>query len=165
MYQLCVWIHIMMAAIWVGGLVYTALVVVPYALGHEPEERQRILRAFGRRFRWIGWGAVEIAVVTGLGNLTLRYPSVPIPQLFNGQAFHANVAGEAAATWLPWKLGLVGLMIVLMIFHDVTSIRAAKRYEGSREAAPGNRAGTIAAGLATVVALAVIYVSVRLVRG
>ncbi|HEY6332939.1 MAG TPA: hypothetical protein VI756_26680 [Blastocatellia bacterium] len=165
MYQLCVWIHITMAAIWVGGLVYTALVVVPYALGHEPEERQRILRGFGRRFRLIGWGAVGTAVMSGLGNLALRYPPVTSAQLFNGQAFRADVAGEAAATWLPWKLGLVGLMIVLMAFHDITSIRAAKKYEGSRDAAPGNRAGTIAASLATVIALAVIYVSVRLVRG
>jgi hypothetical protein len=56
-------------------------------------------------------------------------------------------------------------MIALMAFHDITSIRAARNYEGSKDAAPGNRAGSMAAAVATLVALAVLYVSVRLVRG
>ena len=60
---------------------------------------------------------------------------------------------------------LVAVMIGLMLFHDITSMRAAKRYAGSPDDAPGNRAGSRAAALATLVALAVLYVSVRLVRG
>ena len=60
---------------------------------------------------------------------------------------------------------LVLVMIGLMAFHDITSIRAAKRYEGSPHVAPGNRAGSRAAALATLVAILVLYVSVRLVRG
>ena len=42
MYFLNVWIHILAAAVWTGGLIYTAAVVVPFALKHEGEERQRI---------------------------------------------------------------------------------------------------------------------------
>jgi len=164
-YQICVWIHILMAITWVGGLIYTASVVVPLAVRREPAERQRMLREFGRRFRWIGWGAVAIAIVTGLGNLTLRYSPVRLGQLFNGEAFQAGKVDEFTAIWLPWKLFLVALMILLMAFHDITSIRAAKKYQGDRKAAPGNRAGSAAAAFATLVALAVIYVSVRLVRG
>ena len=60
---------------------------------------------------------------------------------------------------------LVALMIALMLFHDITSIRAARNYTGPAGAAPGNRAGSMAAALATLVAIAVLYVSVRLVRG
>src|SRR5262249_16723826 len=165
MYQICVWIHILMAITWVGGLIYTATVVVPLAVRRESVERQRMLRMFGRRFRWIGWGAVAIAIVTGLGNLTLRYSPIKIRQLFNGQAFEVGKVDEFTAIWLPWKLFLVALMILLMAFHDINSIRAARKYQGDREAAPGNRAGSAAAALATLIALAVIYVSVRLVRG
>jgi uncharacterized membrane protein len=165
MYQICVWIHILMAMTWVGGLIYTAAVVVPLAIRREPEERQRILRTFGRRFRWIGWGAVAVAILTGLGNLTLRYTPIKISQLFNGQAFEPGRVDEFTAIWLPWKLALVGLMVLLMAFHDITSMRAARKYKGDRESAPGNRAGSAAAALATLVALAVVYVSVRLVRG
>lgn len=165
MYQICVWVHILMAMTWVGGLIYTAAVVVPVAVRRDPAERQRILRTFGRRFRWIGWGAVAIAIITGIGNLTLRYSPVKISQLFNGEAFEPGKVDEFTAIWLPWKLALVILMILLMAFHDITSTRAARRYEGDAGAAPGNRAGSAAAALATVVALAVVYVSVRLVRG
>jgi len=32
MYFLNVWIHILAAAVWTGGLIYTAAVVVPFAL-------------------------------------------------------------------------------------------------------------------------------------
>jgi hypothetical protein len=60
---------------------------------------------------------------------------------------------------------LVAVMVALMAFHDITSIRAAKEYKGSPAAAPGNRAGSTAAAIATLVAIAVLYVSVRLVRG
>ena len=165
MYQLNVWIHILMAAVWTGGLIYTAAVVVPFAISHETQERQRILRGIARRFRWIGWGAIVVLILTGLGNLMLRPTPIRISQLFNGEAFNPDLVDRFIAVWLPWKLLLVGVMIGLMLFHDITSIRAAKRYEGSPDAAPGNRSGSRAAALATLVAIAVLYVSVRLVRG
>lgn len=165
MYQLSVWIHILMAAVWTGGLIYTAAVAVPFAVSHEAQERQRILRGLARRFRWIGWGSIAVSIITGLGNLLLRLSPIRIGQLFNGEAFNPDIVDRFIAVWLPWKLLLVAVMIALMLFHDITSIRAAKRYEGSQEAAPGNRAGSRAAAIATLVAIAVLYVSVRLVRG
>jgi putative copper resistance protein D len=165
MYQVNVWIHILMAAVWVGGLIYTAAVVVPYAVSRQPDERQRILRGFGRRFRWIGWGSIVVLILTGLGNLTLRYSPIRLGQLFNGEAFDPTKVDGFIAIWLPWKLMLVAFMIALMLFHDITSIKAARNYTGPADAAPGNRAGSMAAALATLVAIAVLYVSVRLVRG
>ncbi|MCI0489546.1 MAG: CopD family protein [Blastocatellia bacterium] len=154
-----------MAAIWVGGLIYTAAVAVPFAVSHEAEERQRILRGLGRRFRRIAWVAMAVLIITGLGNLLLRYSPIRISQLFNGEAFDPNKVDGFIAVWLPWKLMLVVVMIVLMLYHDITSIQAAKRHEGSRESAPGRRSGTMAAALATLLAIAIVYVSVRMVRG
>jgi uncharacterized membrane protein len=165
MYQLNVWIHILMAAIWTGGLIYTAAVVVPFAISHEAQERQRILRGLARRFRWIGWGSIVVLIFTGLGNLVFRLSPIKISQLFNGEAFNPDLVDRFIAIWLPWKLMLVAVMVGLMLFHDITSMRAAKKYGGSPGDAPGNRAGSRAAALATLVALAVLYVSVRLVRG
>jgi len=145
--------------------VYTAAVAVPFAVTHEAAERQRILRGLGRRFRWIGWSSIVILFVTGLGNLILRLSPIHLRQLFNGEAFDANKVDGFIAVWLPWKLALVVIMIALMAFHDVTSIRAARRHEGSADTAPGSRAGSMAAAWATLIAIAVLYVSVRLVRG
>jgi copper resistance protein D len=165
MYFLCVWLHILAAAVWTGGLIYTAAVVVPFALSHQGEERQRILRGLGRRFRWIGWGSVAVLILTGIGNLVLRLTPIKFSQILNGELFNPERVERLIAVWLPWKLMLVIVMIGLMAFHDITSIQAAKRYEGSPDGAPGNRLGSRAAALATLVAILVLYVSVRLVRG
>lgn len=165
MYEISVWIHILMAAIWVGGLVYTAAVAVPFAVSQGGEERQRTLRGLGRRFRRIGWGAIVVLIITGLGNLLLRPSPVRLNQLLNGEAFDPQRVYEPIATWLPWKLILIAVMVALMIYHDITSTRAARMHEGSAETAPGNRGGSMAAALATLLAIAILYVSVRLVRG
>lgn len=165
MYRLSVWLHILLAAVWVGGLVYTAAVVVPFAVSHPKDERQRILRGIARRFRWIGWGSIIVLVITGLTNLILRYSPIYPMQLINGEAYDADKVDRVIAVWLPWKLALVLLMVALMLFHDITSIRASRRHSEMGDAAPGNRAGSMAAALATLLALAVLYVSVRLVRG
>lgn len=165
MYFLNVWVHILAAAIWTGGLVYTAAVVVPFAISHPADERQRILRALARRFRWIAWGSIVVLIITGIGNLTLRLSPIRFSQILNGDVFDPAKVETLIAIWLPWKLMLVILMIGLMAYHDVTSIQAAKGFEGSPERAPGNRMGSRAAALATLLAILVLYVSVRLVRG
>ena len=165
MYFLSVWLHILAATVWVGGLIYTAAVAVPFALTHEVSERQRLLRGLARRFRWIGWGSIAVLFITGLGNLTLRLSPIRFSQILNGDLFNPEKVEQLIAIWLPWKLMLVIAMIGLMAFHDITSIQAAKRYEGSRDAAPGNRMGSRAAALATLLAIAILYVSVRMVRG
>ena len=165
MYFISVWLHILAAAVWTGGLIYTAAVVVPFALSHQGEQRQRILRGLARRFRWIAWGSIVVSIVTGIGNLVLRLTPIKLSQIFSGEVFDPAKVESLIAIWLPWKLLLVIVMIGLMAFHDITTIRAAKRYEGSPDAAPGNRMGSRAAALATLVAILVLYVSVRLVRG
>ena len=165
MYFFNVWIHILAAAIWTGGLIYTAAVVVPFALTHPPDERQRILRGLARRFRWIGWGSIAVLFITGIGNLVLRLTPIRLSQILNGDVFDPAKVERLIAIWLPWKLMLVISVIGLMAFHDITSIQAAKRYEGSAERAPGNRMGSRAAALATLLSILILYVSVRLVRG
>lgn len=165
MYEISVWIHILMAAIWVGGLIYTAAIAVPFAVSRGAEDRQRILRGLGRRFRRIGWAAIIVLIVTGLGNLLLRPSPVRLYQLVNGEAFDPQRVYEPIATWLSWKLILIAVMIALMLYHDITSTSAARQHEGDAESAPGNRGGSMAAALATLLAIAILYISVRMVRG
>ena len=155
-----------MATIWVGGLIYTMAAVIPFALSLSKEERQPILRGLARRFRRIGWAAIAILFITGFINFYFRISSF--------KASASDGAGEAGASsesvdqfmkWLGIKLGLVIVMIGLMLFHDITSLRDAKRHQGKAATAPHNRAGSIAAALATLLAVVILYISVRLVRG
>jgi hypothetical protein len=108
---------------------------------------------------------VGVLVLTGIGNLVLRLTPIKFSQILNGELFDPDKVERLIAIWLPWKLMLVIVMIGLMAFHDITSIRAAKSYAGSPKDAPGNRIGSRAAALATFVTVLVLYVSVRLVRG
>src|SRR5258706_14554364 len=62
MYFLSVWLHILAAAVWVGGLIYTAAVAGPFALTHEVAGRERILRGLARAFRLIGWSSIALLV-------------------------------------------------------------------------------------------------------
>lgn len=155
LYILSVWLHILLACVWVGGLIYTAAIVIPFAAKHGPDERQRIIRGQARKFRIIGWTAIVLLVVTGYYNATIRFAVDGIGGLFNK---------EYVGFWLPRKLETFVLMVLLMLFHDIMSIRAAKRYEGARDAAAGNRLGSIAAAIATLLALVVLYCSVRMLR-
>lgn len=172
MYKLNVWVHIVMATVWTGGLIYTAAVVIPYALSKEGDERQQIIRGLARRFRRIGWGSILVLILTGILNIFFRASSSRRFYLPDSEtsATADVLIGQYGydsrfLTWLGVKLLLVFLMIGLMLFHDITSLNAAKRHEGKEGSPPGNRLGSMAAAAATLLAIAVLYVSVRLVRG
>ena len=101
----------MLAAItWIGGMLFVALVLVPVTRREEPALRARLFHAVGLRFRTIGWIAVGLLVVTGLGNLWLN------PYLWLAPRLH-------------WKLGLVALALLLAVLHDFVL--------GPRAGAPG----------------------------
>jgi putative copper export protein len=88
------------AIIWVGGMLFIALVLVPTsrALG-DATLRTRLIQDSGQRFRTVAWIALAILVLTGVLNLWLQ------PVLLHSPRFHA-------------KLGLVGLTLLLSATHD-----------------------------------------------
>jgi uncharacterized membrane protein len=94
------WVHVLSAITWVGGMLFIALVLVPTvrAVG-DAALRTRLVRESGRRFRTIAWAALAVLVLTGLLNLWLQ------PGLLRSPRLH-------------WKLGLVGLALILGAFHD-----------------------------------------------
>lgn len=102
----------MLAAItWIGGMLFIALVLVPVTRHLEdPTVRTRLVQETGRRFRTVGWIALTVLVVTGLLNLWSH------PGLLSSPRLH-------------WKLGLVGLALILSAFHDFVL--------GPRAGAPG----------------------------
>jgi putative copper export protein len=59
-------LHMLAAAVWVGGTVLLVFVAVPQARMLEGPERAKALRALGRGWRLFGWSAMAVAIVTGL---------------------------------------------------------------------------------------------------
>jgi copper resistance protein D len=94
------WVHVVSAMTWVGGMLFIALVLVPTVrrLG-DATLRARLIQDSGRRFRAVAWIALGVLVLTGLLNLWFQ------PALLRSGRLH-------------WKLGLVGLALLLSAFHD-----------------------------------------------
>ena len=132
-----------MAAItWIGGMLFVALVMVPVMRREDPALRARLFHVTGVRFRTIGWIALGVLVVTGLGNIWLNPYLLRLPRLH-------------------WKLGLVAVALVLAVLHDfVLGPRA-----GRPGAAPSVRARASWIARANVlVVLVIVLLGLSLLR-
>lgn len=163
MYQLSVYLHIVAATVWVGGLLFLALVAVPAARQLPPPERARVTALLGRRFLPIAWGALAILVVTGVINLAYR--GATWEGLLTGRLF-----GGAYGRVLGVKLILVVLTLGLSALHDFRIGPQARRLAQRERADAGGvlrlrRAATRIGRLNAAIALAIVALAVLLVRG
>ena len=93
-------VHVLAAIAWIGGMLFVALVLVPVVRGlKDPALRTRLVQESGVRFRAVGWIALGLLLVSGLGNLWLRPGLLALPR------FHL-------------KLGLVVIALALSAVHD-----------------------------------------------
>ncbi len=105
-------LHIIAAILWVGGMLFLTLVIVPYLNTlDDPLKRSELFGAIGRRFRLFGWGALIVLIITGPINLHLL--DIPPSNILNPK-FHGTSYG-----WpLMMKLGFVFLIVVSSLLHD-----------------------------------------------
>lgn len=96
----------MAAAIWVGGMLFTAFVLTPILKKElAPQVRYPLFKAVGKRFAAVGRAALTILIVTGTYKLI---------QAWNSEGFWQSHFGRVIA----FKLSLVFVMIVLSVLHD-----------------------------------------------
>lgn len=106
-YLVSVWLHILAATVWIGGMAFLVLVVVPTV--RKPEFRAMaapIIRSSGRRFRVVGWICLATLVVSGLMNVAGR--GIPLASMLDG----------AWGTTLGVKLVIVGIILAMSALHD-----------------------------------------------
>lgn len=163
LYTLSVFVHILAACAWIGGMIFFAVAVVPVI--RRPEYRgvfAELVRQVGARFRVLGWTAVLVLVVTGLSNLALL--GYGAGQLVSGP-FWATAFGHT----LAYKLVVVLLVVLATAAHDVLlGARAMRRLAQDPTSAAAMRARKVASWLGRVtlmLSLAVLLFAVWLVRG
>lgn len=101
------WIHILAAISWVGGMFFVAFILGPYVRRVvPPQERTTLMAAVGKRFSYLGWSAIFTLVCTGIYNAA-RF-------LRSWDALLSTNFGHI----LLVKIGLVAVMIGLSIAHD-----------------------------------------------
>ncbi|GBE25723.1 hypothetical protein BMS3Bbin02_02011 [bacterium BMS3Bbin02] len=107
------WIHLLVAAIWTGGLItLAALVPAMRKAGADIE----VLRAAARQFGRLSWTAMAIAVVTGL---------------IQANKFGYSLTGSPIGT----KVQVVGVMIALTAFHQFTARKTSPAVRGAIQGA------------------------------
>jgi putative copper resistance protein D len=111
LYLLSVYLHIVAAIFWLGGMLFLAVVALPAVRQLDnPAARARLLMVVGRRFRNYGWLAIGVLLITGVGNTLGRWG---LGVLGSG-AFWSSATGRIFTA----KLVLVAGMIVLSAVHD-----------------------------------------------
>jgi putative copper resistance protein D len=161
LYFLNVTLHVLAAMLWLGGMLFLAVVGAPVLRAVEPPAlRARIFSDLGRRFRAAGWAAIAVLVVTGVLNLHFR-------GLLRGDAM------GSAAFWttrygrtLAWKLAAVGTMVAIGAVHDFLVGPASARLPAGTPAALRMRARAAwLARLNAAVGVVLVAAAVRLARG
>ncbi|MCI0482276.1 MAG: DUF4149 domain-containing protein, partial [Candidatus Dadabacteria bacterium] len=107
LYTLSVFLHVISAAVWVGGMSFLILVLIPVL--RKPEFRGLFPTLFyqaGVRFRIVGWIALVLLIITGTFNLSYR--GFGFADLATGRMF----AGTFGHTLLM-KLIAVGLILIV----------------------------------------------------
>ena len=106
MIVLLVWLHMLAAVAWIGGTIFLSVVLVPVLRGEAfASQRSLLFRTTARRFRAVVWSAIAVLLLTG--PLLLHQRGIPIAD------------PSAWPTVLAAKLGLVAILLVLTLTHDL----------------------------------------------
>lgn len=161
LYLISVFLHIVSALVWLGGMLFLAVVAVPALRQLDAPTRSRLMADVGRRFRIVGWVAIAALLVTGVGNALGRWGWPALSSV----AFWRTGPGQL----LAWKLLVVGLMWLLSALHDFwlgPRLTALGRQNLADPAIARLRRGTVwLARMEMVMGLTVVALAIRLVRG
>ncbi|MFM2416568.1 MAG: hypothetical protein RL385_1291 [Pseudomonadota bacterium] len=161
-YLISVWLHILAATTWLGGMVFLVLVVVPILRRGDRKSAAALMSASGKRFRSVGWTCFVVLLITGSFNLWWR--GVGFAQLFD-MTFAAR--GFGLVMWL--KLSVFGLVLILSAVHDfVIGPRATALLQAAPAGADAERMRRVASLMGRVTALLALVLfalAVVLVRG
>jgi uncharacterized membrane protein len=112
LYLISVWLHLLSVVVWLGGMLFLAIAIVP--LLRQPAYqalRFSMLSWMGLRFRWIGW--ICLVLLLGTGIINLAYRGYGWAALVNGQLWQGSFGQILGA-----KLILVAVILALSAIHD-----------------------------------------------
>lgn len=163
MYHLSVFIHITSAIFWIGGMLFTAGVLVP-ATRHKllKNRKGQFFTLVGKKFSRISWLLFVVLIITGVTNLLTR--GYTIEQLLTG-SFWTEVFGG----YLFIKLIVFGLVLLVSGFHDFyAGPKAAELMDEQPNHPKTKRMRKISSWLGRLnllLGLIILYYAMRLLRG
>ncbi|HKU41886.1 MAG TPA: DUF4149 domain-containing protein [Polyangiales bacterium] len=161
LYLISVWLHILAAVVWIGGMTFLVLVLVPW-LRSNRTRAAGILTDTGRRFRTIGWICFGLLLVTGTVNLWARGVR---PENMLSVSFWQSPFAHALAL----KLTLFALVLLVSALHDFwlgpRASQLMRDAPGSQVAERLRRWAGLLGRSNLLLALALVALGVILVRG
>jgi len=158
LYQVSVFVHILSAIVWIGGMLFLALVIVPATRGLPPDERAALFSAVGRRFRAVGWGCIGLLLVTGVVNSSYR-------GVTPDNVLTAELWSSPFGRVLSLKLAVVVVLLTLSLYHDfVIGPRSVQVVSGPR-AQQLRRLASYVGRVEAILALVAVALAIMLVRG
>jgi len=162
LYVASVFLHILAAIIWMGGMFFLILVVVPWLRSGNRQTAGTLLRDTGLRFRTVGWACLGTLLATGTFNLWVR--RVRLSDLVAPEWI-----GTPFGRTVVLKLTLFTVVIALSVVHDFVvgprATRALQQDPGGTDALRLRRTASWMGRLNALLALALVYLGVVLVRG
>ena len=144
------WLHVVSATVWLGGLLFQSHILLPLLARGGPAEP--VAEAV-RRSRRVAWTALVLLVLTGLHNLT-RLPSV------------AAMTESGVIRLLALKLFLVVVVLMLSAHRDFgVAARLIRAVAAGRD--PGAALGTLVRidRIVLLLGAILIYLGLALSRG
>lgn len=143
LYLTSVFLHIIAAMIWIGGMVLVAFAVMPEVRRLDSPVRQTFLWHFVGRLRVLMWSAYAVAGLTGALNLWFR---------------GIGVEHFLRTEWLASSSGrVIGAKTALYVLSGLVAL--------VHERAPGVRAARWGGRAVLVLGLIMVFLAVRIVRG
>lgn len=162
LYVLSVWLHVLSAMLWLGGMLFLVVVVIPILRGGDRRQAAEMMHRAGLKFRTIGWICFALFVATG--TYQLAYRGVGLSDFWD-PAFLSSPFGSAIA----WKLGLFALVLALSVWHDFflgpRATRIGRQDPTSAEALALRKQASWLGRVNALLALAIVALAVILVRG
>jgi putative copper resistance protein D len=121
-YYISVWLHVVGAAFWIGGMLFLPLVLLP-GIKNNPD-RSRLLMATGLKFRFYGYIVLVMLLVTGLLNIYFR------DIRFSWSFFTKSHYGRLVSL----KLILFLSLLLISLIHDLfVGRKAVEQMKDSRK--------------------------------
>jgi uncharacterized membrane protein len=129
---LILWLHLLAAMTWIGGLVFQVLVVFPtLTWGVSTGERLRLALSLEAQFRVILWPAVGIALFTGLVNLMNVWYATVVTAGSTSPRFILLLSVK-----LGIVVGMIGLQAVQQLLIYPRRVAALSRVSASVQEMP-----------------------------
>ncbi len=153
LYKISVWIHLIAATIWVGGMLFLVLVLFPLLRKSNKKDNQQLIYKIGKRFRRIGWISLFILFISGISNIYFSFG------LNFGEIFISEFGNI-----LQLKLTVFLLIVIVSFTHDFATGPLIRKSKGKKR--EKWRKITRYLGLANLfLGLLIIFLGVVLVRG